>query len=245
MKKTEFSDAQFNAIYPKGIEYHYWTKARNEILADVINQVGLKEKRILEVGCGRGIVVEALRAKGFNCYGVELAPVNVSKLSAFVYTGIGFENLDHKFASTIEVILLLDVIEHIEDERVFLQNIQKTFPNLTHMVITVPARPELWSNYDRYYGHFRRYTHATLQKIIINSGLQQVYNSYFFHGLYILARLLILFNVNREVTVYPPDSRVKKYLHICIALYFRMESFFIPSQIVGTSLISVITTTHD
>jgi hypothetical protein len=45
-------------------------------------------------------------------------------------------------------ILLRDVVEHIEDAGTFLRDLLRAFPNARHVLIAVPARMELWSNYD-------------------------------------------------------------------------------------------------
>ena len=80
--------------------------------------------------------------------------------------------------------MLLDVIEHIEDDREFLRTIRSAFSNCQCVIVTVPARPEAWSEWDEYYGHFRRYSPETLRKTLSAIG-GCVYVRYFFRSLYL------------------------------------------------------------
>ncbi len=238
---SEFSLQQFDSIYPKGIEYHYWSLARNRIIQETIIHYNLQNKRMLEIGCGTGVVLESLRGLGFDCYGVDLAQCNADKNSEeYIHYKTNFEDLKDAFTNSIEVVLLFDVIEHIQDEKIFLEKIQHTFPNLTHIIVTVPARDEIMSNYDTYNQHFRRYSIMTLETVARLSGLKTLYTSYFFHALYVPARLFVFLNILRGITIVPPQSRLVRFLHTCISLFFYGEYKLIPRFMWGTSLITVM-----
>ncbi|MGH9081590.1 MAG: hypothetical protein ACRDYE_16200, partial [Acidimicrobiales bacterium] len=59
-------------------------------------------------------------------------------------------------------VTLLDVLEHQEDDRAFMQRLTaRTVPG-TVVILTVPALPRLWSSWDEALGHFRRYEKSTL-----------------------------------------------------------------------------------
>jgi len=64
--------------------------------------------------------------------------------------------------SGASVVTLLDVLEHQQDDRAFLSELaEKMDPGAT-LLLTVPAMPSLWSNWDVSLGHYRRYTKASL-----------------------------------------------------------------------------------
>src|SRR5882672_3415194 len=91
-RSTEFDNDQYTALYPKGMEHHYWYVARNAFVSGLIRWIerhsGTEIGRILEIGCGRGLVVNHLRGSGRDCYGVELASVGVLEpVQDFVWTG--------------------------------------------------------------------------------------------------------------------------------------------------------------
>lgn len=241
MTDTEFSQDQFSSVYPKGIEQHYWNRARNCIINDFIEENKLQEKRMLEIGCGRGVVLQALRTSGFDCYGVELAPVSIEKdLVGYLFSGIDFGKLPQQLIDSVEVVFLFDVIEHIEDEKEILSRIRHTFPRLTHVVVTVPARKELWSNYDIHYGHFRRYSIESLETAIHRSDFVSLRSSYVFHALYLPARLLAYCGAKRNVVVVPPGG-VMRIVHRIIGWLFYIEYRVVPCYVLGTSIISVLT----
>ncbi len=239
MSRTEFNEEQFLSIYPKGIERHYWTLARNTIIKQVIGTHGLKNKKILEIGCGRGIVVEFLRKSGIDCIGVELSPVHIEHaLESFVKTGTDFRSLEKSVIDEIEVVMLFDVIEHIEHDKEFIESIKNTFPKLTHIVVTVPARKEVWSNYDEYNGHFRRYDRMMIRKLFYDLSMKEIENGYFFHALYIPARILLSIAKKRETTIHAPYG-LTVFVHALLARFFVLEYNMLPKRLYGTSLIYV------
>ncbi len=241
MTPTEFTGEQFASAYPEGIEGHYWSMARNRIISRFLAKQGLKGKRMLEIGCGRGVVLRALRTYGFDCYGVDLAQGEVPHdLEGYLSYSKSFEDLDAGFIQSIEVVLLFDVIEHIEDEKKFLERIKQTFPHLSHIVFTVPARMEVWSNYDTYYGHFRRYTRPLLTSVARASGLRLLQASYFFHVLYLPARIFTLLKITRSVVVNSPTGMMA-WVHRCTARCLELESIMLPASLIGTSIIGVMT----
>ena len=61
-----------------------------------------------------------------------------------------------------DLVTLLDVIEHIEDDHGFLAEIADAMRPGAQLVVTVPALPQLWSPWDEELGHHRRYTKQTL-----------------------------------------------------------------------------------
>jgi hypothetical protein len=60
------------------------------------------------------------------------------------------------------VVTLLDVLEHQQDDHAFLSALVEKMPAGATLLLTVPALPSLWSQWDVALGHFRRYDKATL-----------------------------------------------------------------------------------
>ena len=74
MATTNYTTEQFDSNYPLGLENFYWTKARNYILHKTLKRLNITDK-IVEIGCGRGLVVKYLNDKGIDCTGIELSAV--------------------------------------------------------------------------------------------------------------------------------------------------------------------------
>lgn len=235
-----YNATQLSTNYPNGIENHYWNAARNIILARIIGRLKLKDKTLLEIGCGRGVVVNYLHDKGFDCWGVDLAEGEPLKNSTKIFMGKSAFDLDASFRNQIETILLLDVIEHIATPEQFLLQIKQAFPNALYYILTLPARQELWSNYDEFYGHFRRYNKEMLVKHTKGLTGKIVRLTYFFHLLYYPARVLKGLKIKRNVYLLPPKGIFQKIIHTMFKWLFYIEFKIVPGIVPGTSLLGVI-----
>ncbi len=238
-KETAFDQEQYKLAYPDGIEHHYWYIARTRIIYTEIKKAGLEQAKFLEIGCGKGTVIKLLKDK-LDIKGVELANIEPDEdVKAWITHHTDAIDLDEDFRNSIEVIMLLDVIEHIEDPVAFLQNIQKHFPNATHFIITVPARPELWSNYDEYYGHFKRYDLNDFTKLSQQLQLKSILTNYFFHTLYPPGRLVMQFKKERNLKFTAPTG-LGKIIHCVLSIYLYCEYKILPKKIYGTSVLSIL-----
>ncbi len=71
--KTTFSNHLYDMCYPPGIEYHWWTLARNRLLANILRSESGGTGVFIKVGGGNVVVVKSLKDRGFSVHGVELA----------------------------------------------------------------------------------------------------------------------------------------------------------------------------
>jgi len=237
---TEFNQEQFDSIYPNGIENHYWNRARNILLKNILKKTGAV-KNILEVGCGKGIVTEYLLNNGFGINGIELAEVPINdNLKNYVKSGMNVFELCDEESRYIETVLLLDVIEHLENPETFITGLVDKFPRLKRFIITVPACNELFSNYDEFNGHYRRYDKEMLLNEFKNIKFTKIEVSYFFHLLYLPAKILLNTKGNRSLVIKAPESFIQKLLHKILAVFFYIEYFLFPSTLKGTSLVIIV-----
>jgi hypothetical protein len=233
---TEFDQTEFDLVYPPGIENHYWSVARSTIICREIHRHRWTDLKWIEVGCGRGIVLQALRHAGMDVMGAELAAVPPpEELVAHVFYGQDACELPEQVRNIFGGVMLLDVIEHIANPVEFLTGLLTRLPNVRAALITVPAHQELWSNYDEFYGHHRRYDRLTLAETVSASGLRPVRLSHFFHALYPPARMLVKAGRQRPVKVSAP-SGLWKPLHALLGAAFVVESAVLPAHWPGTSL---------
>lgn len=234
---TEFSDDDYDEAYPPGYELHYWHRARGSIVSGLVRSFCKKGDTVLEIGAGRGHYVRLLRGDGFDAYGCDLGSPKIHEgISAFVFGQTGFTDLDVSLRQRVTAVLLLDVIEHIEQPADFIASVLESLPAVRWLIITVPARQELWSNYDEHYRHFLRYDAQQLRKVVEQSGLSISAWSYFFHALYLPAWLLNRAGLNRATAFAAPRTpRPHKWL----GWAFWLESKLVPNRFYGTSLFCV------
>ena len=234
---TAFDAEQLDDTYPPGISNHFWNKSRNAIILSVLRKIsnGRPLQNLLEIGCGRGVVLRYLRAQGADVLGVDLSPAPVDDdLRHVIRTACDCFSLPESERLRIRGILLLDVIEHIPDSIGFLGKLREAFPNCRYVLITVPARQELWSNYDAHYGHFRRYSIPQLTKEVRGAGFEPKHVGYLFHLLYPVMLFLSWVAGSRPTTQASPTQLL---LHRLAATYFVIEHRLFPRRLVGTSII--------
>ena len=84
--------------------------------------------------------------------------------------------------ASVAVVLLMDVMEHVPDDRAFLDDVvsRRFVSGNTRFVITVPSYEWLFSSHDRLLGHYRRYSTATLTRQIQAAGLAVAEQGRFF-----------------------------------------------------------------
>ena len=86
-----------------------------------------------------------------------------------------------------DLVLMMDVLEHIEDDIGFLQTCVRGAPSGTCFFITVPAFQFLWSGHDVYLDHFRRYTLKAVEGLMKSAGLSVTRGHYFYGALFPVA----------------------------------------------------------
>lgn len=96
----------------------------NPLRVKFINQrARLKGKKVLDVGCGGGILAEAMSSMGAEVTGIDLgkAPLSVARLHlkesglAVDYQEISAEDLAHKQADAFDVVTCMEMLEHVPD----------------------------------------------------------------------------------------------------------------------------------
>lgn len=133
------------------------------------------ERRILDVGTGTGAMLEVLSRYGVVT-GIESSADASSWYGELVRDGV---SLAHSTATSLpfvarsfELITAFDVLEHIEDDAASAKEIHRALRDGGTLLCTVPAHPWLWSDFDDYSRHCRRYTAATLRRLLTRADFQ-------------------------------------------------------------------------
>ncbi|MCX8473602.1 MAG: methyltransferase domain-containing protein, partial [Sediminibacterium sp.] len=197
MEKTQFNDNQFENLYGDYSQYLYWNVYRNRFIYKIIHK--LKVNKILDVGSGRGIVTDFLFKKNIQIQGVELGDSKpILNATVSIQYNMDVFNLDKNLP--IKTISLFDVIEHLEHPIEFIKKLKLHFNHLENILITVPARNEIWSSFDEFYGHYKRYTLEDFKILEQELNGKILYKQYFFQILYYLICLNKTLNKNKRKT---------------------------------------------
>jgi hypothetical protein len=191
---------------------HPWEKARAyftlKLIDNFTNIPNDRKINVLDIGCGDTYVIQNIgnKYKDAVFFAVDTAFTDeiiedyISKYKNKYSLNL-FKDLDKASScinADVDIVLLLDVLEHIEDEKSFL-NLLKTYPFIsksTFFIITVPAFQSLFSSHDVFLDHFRRYNKKSLKKLINECGFSIVKQGYFFSSLLVPRFFSLLFQKN-------------------------------------------------
>jgi SAM-dependent methyltransferase len=82
-------------------------------------------------------------------------------------------------AGSCDVVLALDVLEHLDDDTMGLREAARLVKDDGWLLLTVPALPSLWGGQDVVSQHRRRYTKKALYQVFERSGLPVPRVTYF------------------------------------------------------------------
>jgi len=174
-------EKEFYLEYASVEDKHWWFVARRQILQQVIRQLKLPENaQILEAGCGTGGNLQMLSRYG-QVSAMELDEIACQFANQRQVTLVKRGSLPDNipFASDYDLILILDVIEHLDNDLSALEALYYKLKPGGCLLVTVPAYMFLWSEHDELNHHKRRYRLKGLKQVVKKAGYQVNYASYF------------------------------------------------------------------
>ncbi|MFN8594558.1 MAG: class I SAM-dependent methyltransferase [Thermomicrobiales bacterium] len=184
-----YNPAYFARLY--AIEdRHFWFRARNRVIASIVGQVVspfARGYRVLDIGCGTGVVLKVLQAtcRNGSVVGIDPFPEALEFARTRTTCDLIVGDADNPHVSgQVEVIGMFDVLEHLEDDTGVLRSLHNRLSPGGALVLTVPAGPELWSYFDEASHHQRRYTRSSLSDVLSDAGFTIDYISHFMLVLY-------------------------------------------------------------
>ncbi len=154
---------------------HPWWRARARLVSRLIaRELGPGPQEVLDVGCGWGVTLDHLERAGHCVTGMDIGRKGLERLEkpgrTLILGDIESGPVPESARGRYDVVLALDVLEHLEDDDGALRNLGGLVRPGGLAIVTVPARPDLWSEFDAIQGHKRRYTKRSLAELIDRSG---------------------------------------------------------------------------
>jgi trans-aconitate methyltransferase len=198
---------------------HPWETARLWVLHRLIRgKVRINAGDVvLDIGCGDAFVIGEL-ARAFpsaRFIGVDsaLSDDAIDRRARTLPSNVQlYRDLDAIPAldRPAALILLMDVIEHIEDDDAFLVALRARplVDSGTHLLVTVPAYQSLFGAHDVFLRHYRRYSNRQLRNRLEHAGLRVLDIGYFFSSLLPLRAVQVL---KERVVAAPAATGLSEY----------------------------------
>lgn len=157
---------------------HWWWRARHLSVMSALKTVcdsdgqSADGRVLLDIGCAGGVAFDEFSRFG-QMRGIEPDQQLLDAESPWT-AAIDVVMFDASYSSEspCNVILMLDVLEHIEDDAAALSKALELLTPNGSLILTVPALPSLWSAHDEANHHFRRYTRDVLLTRLRDAGFE-------------------------------------------------------------------------
>lgn len=162
-------------------EKHFWMKWRFEVVKKNIKKIGNIKSPALEIGCGNGVFKKQLENEleitvdGCDLNTKALSMIKESRGRIMVYN---INDKNNGLLNNYSTLLLMDVIEHTEDDVSFLKTAVLHAKANAIIIINVPAYQFLYSKYDIEVGHVKRYSKEEVKKLFESAGIEPVLINY-------------------------------------------------------------------
>lgn len=130
----------------KGLPYSGSERAHTAAYLEgpLLEQLGhLTGKTLLDIGCGNGAFTAALARRGAQVVGIDVSPTGIA-LARQEHPGIewdvmsAYDDLQSRFGREFDLVVSLEVIEHLFDPRLFLNRVFRAVKPGGRFVLSTP-----------------------------------------------------------------------------------------------------------
>jgi hypothetical protein len=207
MDISEFSRLENKNNYRR----HPWETSRKNVLHTFLKQskINFPIDRIVDIGSGDAYVIHTLvekkMAKSYFAIDIAYTPEIIIQLkknnsnSEVIYLQ-SIEEYTEKYSSNEATLFLcMDVLEHLQDEKVILDNLK--FSGDNYYYFAVPAFQSVFSSHDVLLGHYRRYTLNQLSSLLTKNDFGIIDKGYYFTSLLLFRKIDKFLNKNKEASI--------------------------------------------
>jgi SAM-dependent methyltransferase len=235
--------------YEANSEDHFWFQWRARVTDALVRRLDLPVRSPLEVfdiGCGTGITCRQLAVKTSWIFdGADLNLEALARCHAGVRRVLYYDILEKReeFRDRYDIIVLFDVIEHIEHTKPFVDAVLFHLKPGGVLLVNVPALMRLYGRYDTAAGHYRRYTKRTLAEEFAPfdvTVVDQVYWGFTMVPLLLLRKLLLRNDLSDDRTIRTGFSPPSPAAHTLLKGAMAIETQVLKRPPVGSSVLSAI-----
>ncbi|MBI4313641.1 MAG: class I SAM-dependent methyltransferase [Candidatus Omnitrophica bacterium] len=163
---------------------HWWHVGKRERILGLLRRFcgpSGGSWKALDAGCGTGGFLQLLSQRG-EAVGMDHEP---QALEFCRRRGVG-NLIQHELAQypwpvqdkSFDLVTALDVVEHVEDDAGFAREMHRILKPGGVAVVSVPSFQWMWSYWDEWLGHKRRYIRGELMELMEKAGFEVVWSSY-------------------------------------------------------------------
>lgn len=201
-------DLKEEDILGESVSEHWYYRSKVSALLWYVKH--LNPQSVLDVGAGSGFFTKELLKKTGIKKGLCIDTSYHSDRDEQV-SGKLVRYRTYSGPVDADLVLMMDVLEHVEDDGGLLCEYIDKVSGGTHFLITVPAFTFLWSGHDEYLGHKRRYTLKEIEMVAANAGLFIEHSSYYYGLVFPLAAILRLMDGYVNKLSHMPCSQLKQH----------------------------------
>ena len=163
---------------------HFWFRARDRLFLWAVQRHHPRARRMLEVGCGTGHVLEYLRRHipSLTIIGTDLFEEGLRHARERTEDCVGLARADARalpFGQVFDVAGAFDVLEHVEQDQLVIDELFRVLRPSGILIISVPQHAWLWSTADEHAHHVRRYTATRLHTLLTSAGFEIIRSTSF------------------------------------------------------------------
>ena len=159
---------------------YWWHIAKRRMVSALLEQHVPAPGRLIEGGVGAGRNLLAFRELGYSVAGYDIMPEAVEFCRQRGIDDVQVHDLGQPWPvaeGSVRAVVMLDVLEHLADPVQVMKHARDILAEDGGLVFTVPAHPELFGDWDRRLGHYRRYTAKMLREQAAAAGFRVRYLS--------------------------------------------------------------------
>lgn len=162
-------------------EGYWWHVAKRRLAGEMLQRYLPAPGLLVEGGIGSGRNLLEFQRLGYQVVGLDIMPQSIARARQVGVPDVYIHDLVEPWPvppGTVRAVVMLDVLEHLADPVRALNNVAQVLRDDGGLLLTVPAYPALYSDWDRTLGHHLRYTTADLLRQAAEAGLYPVYKGH-------------------------------------------------------------------
>jgi SAM-dependent methyltransferase len=156
---------------------YWWHVAKRSLVTSLLKTHFPPPGLLVEGGIGSGRNLVEFQQLGYDVAGFDVMPQAVEHVRRRGMERVHLHDLGAAWPleeQSVRAVVMLDVLEHTPDPVEVLRHARASLATGGGVLVTVPAYPWLFSNWDERLGHYRRYTARELARQAGQASLEVV-----------------------------------------------------------------------